>query len=413
MFKTIGNIILALLSAIFFTSCQDSFRDTYYVYDRHDNNGSVKVFSQMPTLRDSDPAVTQWNGYTVVRFEEKKDIYEREPYIFASNTETSQSGWIRKDCIHIYREDGEWDRSGNFYKNDTADKLDKAGSKYSGFIFRYIDFLQFERCKYDETLWLWLYIGAGLLTVLLAIGLFTTAGDGGPLPSILYFLLWASLIFLFYAQYVEFGIHSPFAPPTVAECSSSDSGNWFVGLITFALLLVAFGVQIVIGPMMLGTLLPGADSMSANAEKVQMNVLCQYFPLIIWGISIWLFKGVADYVLFAMLGGQAIYSVYLLVMGVIRGGFFSTLIYVILFPVALATFLMVALTFGFMIAVLVAIVAGGLSVFTQPVMEETGDEVYTLRDACGIKVDEIDRFGNSTHDYRHYSSGFGGWFRDR
>lgn len=66
-----------------------------------------------------------------------------------------------------------------------------------------------------------------------------------------------------------------------------------------------------------------------------------------------------------------------------------------------------------MVGIMVAIVFGGLSVFTQPIVADSGEEVYSLRDACGIEVDEIDRFGNSTRYDRHYSRGFGGWFRDR
>lgn len=266
-------------------------------------------------------------------------------------------------------------RDGEFVDLPTfPKKLNDAGSPLSAKVFAAIDELHFYKSDFNGVLWTIIMIVAALVGWgLLALG----TNEGSYLIALLGVF---AMALAYFSGYVLFGIQEPF------EDGLKSGAGWFVDLLLFVGVVVAAIIMYSTFSTTMSAIVP--YTMDGDLSMAGANTILQWILLFIYAISLWLIKGIADYVLWTMIIVQAIFSLYIIVLSFKSVIIIPPLLYVVLYPACFIMMAISVLTVGWMVFVLALMIVGFGSFLSQP---NTGsDEVVGIKvtDGMGITLFE-------------------------
>ncbi|MCM1109125.1 MAG: hypothetical protein NC388_08740 [Clostridium sp.] len=330
------------------------------------------------------------HGKTITFYDAKlKPIgsFEAETEIKISNDQNSVSeGYVRLDSPLINTlvessavktrtitvkkiRDGEFEKVPSF-----VDKLEQAGSSLSAKVFAIVDEMHYYKTDFNGIVWT-------IIMILAAFAGWGLIALGTNVDSYLVALIGVfAMTLAYFSGYVLYGIQEPF------DDGLKSGAGWFVDLFFFLGVVTAAIIMFSTFSTTMSTIVP--YTMDGDLSMAGANTIIQWLLLFVYGLSLWLIKSIADYVLWAMIIVQIIFSLYIIVMSFKSLIVIPPLLYVILFPLCFIMMAISVLTIGWMVFVLVLMIVGFGSLLSQP---NTGNgEVIGIKvtDGMGITLFE-------------------------
>lgn len=347
-------------------SCQEG--SNHYislVYDGYNN--SVTYYDA------SKDAIGTFNSKTEVKISANQtNVPEGFTRIETPTTNVLvKSSNIREKKIEVRKiRDGEFERLPTF-----PEKLNKAGSNLSANVFNFIDELHFYKSDFNGITWTIImiisaFIGWGVMA-------FATNEDS----YILALIGVGSMVLAYFSGFVLFGIHE-------FDDSLTTNLGWFMDLLCFLGIIGAAYIMLETFSTTMSIIVPYTMDLSSDSSMAGFNTVIQWFLLFLYGISLWLFKSIADYILWAMIIVQGIFSLYIIIISFKNLIIIPPLLYTILFPMCFIFMAVSVLTVGWMVFVLAIMVVAFGSILSQP--NNSNGEIIGIKvtDGMGITVFE-------------------------
>lgn len=363
-------LILMCVMVVLLSGCRDVYNRTIsVVYNGH--GVPVTVYN------DSLQPIAQLESRSEIIVKNSASFKEGFVHILVPKTNTT--GWIPENMIHKITIVEEKKHAGTstqtFERLPTFEQeLEAAGSTLSASIFDRVEELHFSKHDYSTTTWAIIMIVCTLLGFcFLSIG----TGNGTYLLMLIGVLIFA---LAFFAAFVIFCIQEPF------EDGAHTGWGWFADLLVFIGLLVSGFYLLQQFSTITAAIIPYTVSSSPEISVAGFNFWAQKILIIIYALSLWLFKGAADWILWAIIIIQGIFSLYVIVKSFMCGFFIQPILYVVLFPFFFVTLLATILTLGTMVFIIVLLIVGVISLLTQP-NSSTGEIVgVKVTDGMGITL---------------------------
>ena len=232
------------------------------------------------------------------------------------------------------------------------EQLENEGSNLSGGIFAYVEQLHFYQEDWNTLLWGILFIVGGMLIGFYVVIYNDEEVELKDIPALSYIVA-GIYLFTIFCAFVLFVHQDPF------NHSAHSGWGWFADLLIFLGILIS-AIALYAGFQ------PAMCSLIPKSRIVFFNAPTMVVLSVVYGICLWLAKGAADYILFAIIACQAVFSLIALIQGFKSGEWIGALIYVLIYPVCFFVLLITMISLGAMVFMIALAIVAVSSVLTQP-----------------------------------------------